>query len=186
MKKLFYLLIITLFLSSISVHAANRFTVTVSGNYLVPSDGNYKDIYGNEALYPEIKARYKIYRNFFIWAGYGFHSDKGTTISTLNMDAESDQHFFSFGAGFQGRLSSPLEYKLEAGAVNFNYKEKAMGEEISGSVLGIRFEGGLAVNIVNPLFAEVSVGYTKASDTIDGLSIKFGGFKTAVGLGVKF
>lgn len=184
MKKLILVLLIVFL--SVSIHAGNRFMVTVSGNYLVPADGNYKDIYGDGEFFPEIKTGFKIFRDLYVWAGYGYLIAKGTTTSTLSLDAESSQHFISFGTGYIKKVSRVLGLKFELGGFSVNYKEETMGEKVTGSTLGFRSEGGVTFDIGGSVFTEITAGYLKASDTVDGLTIKFGGFKTGIGLGIRF
>ena len=184
MKKLISISLMILFLW-ISVYADEKFMVTAAGSFLMPSDKNYKEIYGKGKFYPEIKAGYKIYRDFYIWAGYGFFSARGTTIPTLNEEAESSQNFLSLGAGYSKKITNRLEYKLELGAFSVSYKEEAMEEKVTGSALGFRLEGGIVFDLIKTFFAEMTIGYLKASDTVEGISIKLGGFKIGIGFGVR-
>lgn len=185
MKKSVLILTMVLFMV-VSIHAQKKFTVTLSGNYLAPSDGNYKEIYGEGKFFPEIKAGFKVFKDIYIWTGYGYLTAKGKTVSTLTMDAESSQHFISFGAGYIKKISKPVGIKIELGGFSVKYEENSMDNNVTGSVLGFRIEGGLVFNIGKTIFAELTLGYLNASDTVEDATIKFGGFKTGIGLGIKF
>ena len=84
--------------------AGEALPVRVSGNVLLPADSGYKDIYGQSAFLPEIKAGMSLSGPFYLWAGYGPVSKKGETL-VLKAEAKSTQHFISAGAGYRGTLS---------------------------------------------------------------------------------
>lgn len=184
MKKYVSILLMVLILA-VTVHADKKFTITLSGNYLVPSDENYKEIYSEGKFFPEVKAGFKVFKDIYIWTGYGYLTAKGTTVSTLALDAESSQHFLSFGAGYIKNISKPVGIKIELGGFSVKYEEDSMDTNVSGSVLGFRIEGGLVFNISKTIFTELTLGYLNASDTVEESTIKFGGFKTGIGLGIK-
>jgi hypothetical protein len=84
-----------------------------------------------------------------------------------------------------GLLSTSGE-TVELGAFYASYKEEAMQEEVSDSAVGFRVDGSLIYRIGKSLFAGLSLGYLAASDDIEGVSIKLGGFKGGLLLGLKF
>lgn len=165
--------------------AGDRLTVVVSGNYLAPWDKDFKDFYGKGHLYPEVKAGFKIFRRLYLWAGYGLFSVKGET-AVLNLEAKSTQNFLSGGVGYLFNLGPKIDYKGEAGVVRVGYKEEAMGEEASDSALGFRLDNALVYHLSRTFSVEISVGFLTASDTLNDLPVKLGGFKTGIGLGVTF
>ncbi|MCP4150747.1 MAG: hypothetical protein GY757_23580, partial [bacterium] len=64
--------------------------------------------------------------------------------------------------------------------------EEAMDLELSESVMGLRVNGGLMFRIARIFFIEASLSYMNAKDTIGGIDIKLGGFKSGVGVGIAF
>jgi hypothetical protein len=167
------------------VFSGEKFMVSVTGNYLHPSDSGYKDVYGSSIFYPEIKAGYKLYEDFFIWAGYGFFSKNGTTTE-LDQEAKSTQHFLSFGIGYDGKISENFGYKAEIGLLNVSYREEAMNEKITGSSIGFRVDAGILYKIFSNFFVKISSGYISASDTVQDVEIKLGGFRAGIGLELRF
>ena len=165
----------------VSGFSEKRAMVSLTGNYLNPSDSGYKEIYGNSVFYPEIKAGFKLYKDFYIWAGYGFFSKKGTTTE-LEQEAESTQHYVSFGIGYDGKISESFGYKAELGLLSASYKEEAMDEEITGSSIGYAVEAGVLCKILSSFFVKVSAGYTGASDEAGSVDIQLGGFKAGIGI----
>lgn len=151
----------------------------------MPSDKDYKEIYGKSVFYPEFKAGIKTFGDFYIWAGYGFLSESGTT-RVLEMEAKSKQHYISFGIGYIRNIIKEIGFKVEIGGFNVSYKEEAMDEEITDSAFGFRADGGIIFNLSKYVFIETSAGYLTASDTIEDKSIKLGGFKAGISIGLKF
>lgn len=185
------LMVFFLFLLRVNGFAGNagdqgkRLMVGITGNFLVPADENFKKVYSNGVLYPELQARYKILRGFYLWAGYGFVSVTGET-PVLKLEAKSIQHFLSGGIGYMFHLSSKFDYMSEMGIFNASYKEETLGEEFSDSAIGFRIKNGLIYRLGRSFYVEVSLGYLTASDIVDDISIKLGGFRTGIGLGAAF
>ena len=95
--KLFLCLIILIV--SINLLASNRFSISIMVNYLIPADKNFKDIYGSGQIYPGVKLNLKIYKEFYLWGGFGFLAAKGETASQLMEEAKWKQLFLSLGGG---------------------------------------------------------------------------------------
>ncbi len=184
MKSSFYGIVIAVFLLA-GITLGDNVFITGTSNYLIPADKDFKDIYGKGLFYPEIKAGVKVFEGFYIWAGYGFLLAKGTT-NLLAEEAESNQNYISGGFGYEGRISDRVRYKVETGTFYVNYREEAMGLKVSGSTIGYRIDGGLDIDVLKNVFLEIGGGYLAASDSIEGISIKLGGFKAGVGFGVRF
>jgi len=182
-KTLFFLFVLGVVAGGLQ--AGEKFSATIYGNLLVPGDSGYKDVYGKSVFYPEIKAGYALSDKLFVWAGYGFLGKKGET-PVLKLEAKSSQHFFSVGAGYCGVLSGKLGYEADLGLMIVAYKEEAMETSASGTAFGFRVDAGLTYALFGPVFAAAEVGYLYASDKVNGETIKPGGFKAGLGLGVKF
>lgn len=182
-KTLFVSVMVFIFCTS--VFSEEKFMISVSGNYLNPSDSGFKDVYGNSVYYPELKAGYKLYKGVYIWGGYGFFSKKGTTTE-LEQEAKSTQHFFSFGIGHDGKIVEKLGYKAELGLFSANYKEEAMGEEVTGSSIGYGIETGILYRFWSSFLIKISAGYLSASDRVEEVEIKLGGFKAGIGVEARF
>jgi hypothetical protein len=184
MRK-FVFLTTVIFLLCGYTFSEGKFAFSVAGNYLIPSDSGYKDIYGNSVFYPELKTGYSVYKGFYIFAAYGFFTKKGKTLA-FDQSAESIQHFLSFGIGHAGTISDRVEYKAEFGLLHASYREESMGEKVTGSSLGFCVEAGILYRIHSVLFGKISIGYLRASDSIEDVAIELGGFKTGIGLEIRF
>jgi len=188
MKRGFLASILVLLLM-IPAYSAANFSVSFTGNYLSPSDSNFKDTYGSGVFFPELKLNYKVFNNISLWAGFGLLSKTGETPG-LGEEAKSSQNIISFGVGYSGDFNPKFGYKVEVGAAYFSYKEEAMETEISDSAFGFRGDFGIVYNITATFFAEITAGYMSASDTLtvlgEDVDIDLGGFKAGIGVGIKF
>ena len=184
MKKIL-LVSVMVFVLCGPVFSGEKFMVSVTGNYLNPSDSGFKDVYGSSVYYPEIKAGYKLYKGFYIWGGYGFFSKEGTTTE-LGQEAKSTQQFLSFGIGHNGKFSEKLEYKAELGVISANYKEEAMDEEVTGNSIGYGAETGILFRVWSSFFIKISAGYFNATDKFEEVEIKLGGIKAGIGVEARF
>jgi len=182
MKKL-SLIIVLLLVLFLGVQAEGRFMLSLSGNYLSPADSGFKDIYGSSAFFPEIKARVKVIKEIYVWGSYGFFSKNGET-PVLKIAAKSTQNHLSFGVGHLYRLTEKLDLDTAIGAALINYKEEAMGVEISGTKLGLCVKGGVIFHLTRNFFTTAHIGYLAASDTANDVKIKLGGMTAALGLGI--
>lgn len=180
MKKTIIFITVLLVMSSISF--AEKFIVSISANSLIPADSYFKDTYKNSILYPKLRAGVKAFRDFYIWGSYGFFSVEGKTPN-LQLDAKSTQNFISFGVGYLFSMSKAISLDAAIGGSYINYTEEAMGLEVSGSKLGFCVEGGISYNIGKHFFTRLSVDYLAASDTVEGVDIKLGGFTAGIGIG---
>jgi len=185
MKKTLTILFILTIASTGWALAGENFQLRFTGNYLVPADSGYKDIYGKSMFYPEFKAGYAFSSNFYLWAGYGFLNRTGET-PVLKLEAKSSQSFISLGLGYLGAFSDAFGYFAELGLANASYKEEAMGVEESGSVLGFRADLGLTYAVASPLFISLEAGYISTSKKVNSVTIKPGGLKLGLGLGLRF
>lgn len=185
MKKAICVIAMIGVLGAGSAWAAENIQVRLSGGILLPGDSAYRDIYGKTAFLPELKAGLALSGSLYLWAGYGLVSKKGET-AVLKSEAKSTQHFISAGAGTRGAISDKLEWMAEAGLLIAAYREEAMGATATGSAWGGVAGAGLAWRLGEALFLTAEAGYLFSSDKVEGKTIKPGGFKAGLGLGVRF
>jgi hypothetical protein len=176
-----------------------KFFISITGNYMIPSEKDFSDSYGSGIFDPEIRAGYKFSRAFYIWGGYSFSSKSSTSSPVddpnIKTSAKWQQKFFSLGLGYNRNISFKFGWKAEVGVVYVSCTEEMIikekeenvffGEE-SGKTMGVRIGGSGIFKISGRLFTEISMGYLFASSTIDDISIKLGGLKAGIGLGLRF
>ena len=182
MKKTGILCMMLLFLG-VSIFSQDSFLVSATGKFLFPSDEDYKNIYGDNVLFPELKVEFNVFNDFYVWGGYGFLTATGET-PVLKEEAKSTQHFISFGLAYISKISKSVGFKIEAGGIYASYKEEALGEVLKDSVFGFCAEGGILIFIGDSFFIQAVIGYISASDKHEGEEIKIGGFNAGVGVGI--
>ncbi len=179
------LMLILLLFASTAAASEKKGSVLLSASYFEYSDSRHKEVYSSRDIYPEIKAGLKAYRGFYVWGRYGFLTANGVT-PILKETTKINYHHVSIGGGYQGNFSGSLDYLVELGLLYVNYREKAMGEEASGSSVGFRLGGGVIFNISKVLFTEVSIGYMDAKDDVGDFTVKLGGIKAGIGFGIRY
>lgn len=190
MKKIISFFIVLLFVWSLSSGSEDgdkrkKIMVTLNGQLLFPSDSGFKDVYGSSVLYPGLKVGYFAFKKVYFFLGYDFIYKKGKT-PVFEYEAGTIQHFISLGCGYRGKISAKLAYQAELGLFNVSYQEESLGEKKSDSAIGFLVDAGFIMNLGKSFFGRISLGYFSASDTVDDVSIKLGGFKTGIGLGICF
>ena len=164
-----------------------KFFISIIGNYMVPTEKSFEDIYGSALFNPEIKIGYRFYRGFYGWGGYGISSKNGESL-VFKEPAKWEENFISLGPGYYKSISVKFGWKMEAGLVYIRFNEEGLEDKTSTSSIGIRIDGSGVFKISDRFFTEISMGYLFASDRIEKVSkrIKLGGFKTGIGLGFRF
>jgi hypothetical protein len=167
-----------------TVFAGDRFLLSAGAAYLQPADSGYRDVYGGQVVYPEVKAAVRLFKGLHAMGGFSTFSENGTTPE-LGLPAKSTQSFFTGGLAFIATATGALQVKVEAGASLFSFKEEALETEVSGSKVGFYGSAGLILG-GKGFFAGVDLGYLYASDTVEDVPIKLGGFKASACVGIRF
>ncbi len=184
MKRISILFILlVLFAAAGTASAADHVLVSAGAAVVQPSDSAYRDVYGSGIVCPEGAIGIRLYKDLYLMGGLGILSKKGETPD-LGLPAKSRQTFITAGLGYLARISGGLRWKFEAGIADINYKEEAMDLTVSGSSLGWQAETGLML-MGKVVFAGVTMGYMSASDTVEDVKIKLGGFRASVSIGVR-
>jgi hypothetical protein len=165
--------------------SAGKFQAELSGCYLAPNDQAFKEVYGQGGFVPEIRLQYDIGPAFYVWGGAGMFAKKGLTPQ-LQKEAKSRQTYLSLGGGYDVKLTEALHLRLGPGLFLASYKEEIGEEEQSGSSLGWRLDADLLYSLGERLLAGITAGYASASDTVENVSFKMGGFKVGATIGIRF
>ena len=187
MEKRGILLLSLLVMFAIALSASGdgkKMFLEVQGAVMLPSDGDFKDIYGSSVIYPRVKAAYKFGDHIYAFFGCGLLNITGET-PVLKEESKSKQKICQIAAGYEGDISDKMQFRLEAGGVNFIYEEEAFGESVDGSKLGIYLGGSIVYNLSKSFFVTFNLGYLGASDEIGEVRIKLGGVHTGIGIGFR-
>jgi len=206
MKKTFVFVLLILF-TSVFV-SAKDFMVTVYCDFLSVADDDYKEEYGGRKFFPEIKIAFRIKGNIYLWGSCGFlpagdswneWSNKGVVESDVEVKNRSQKLFFSGGLGYYvgyiakndmaikaelGFCSTTHSIEITANQITTN--EVLRSEKSKDSGIGIRGNLGATYGLLKNVFAEASIGYMYVWSKVNDETINAGGFRLAIGLGMKF
>jgi hypothetical protein len=163
-------------------------TVFAGMDHMLPADKVYMDTYGGSSFLPSVRAEIKVDRKNFAWAQFSFLKETGATIGEFNEAIEVSQYFFSAGGGYRVRLSQSSSLDLRYGGVYFMFNETSFQEENSGNTIGLELAVDYKMRFASRMFFVLSASYLlgKSESEDYKLSIKPGGFKTGLGLGIGF
>ena len=185
MKKTIFIIII-LMVSVITLSAGEKIYGDLGINLLFPSDSNYKEIYGNSVMMPDIEIGYMINDKISIYEGFGYMLKSGTTEGELRVDTKSTRRYLDFGIGYGIYENGKFLIKIKGGINYIMSKEEAMEEEVSSNTLGFRAEFESNYKINDKLFTGLKIGYIYGKDSVEDVDIKLGGVKIGVILGFRF
>ena len=188
MKKLIIIIIsILIVLGGLFGESDNTKSIFIGlkGNIMFPSDSGFKNVYGSNMFCPGAEFGFKLKNNIYFVAGFDIFKKDGET-PVLKEISESEQTFISLGAGYIKNISDRFYLRGDAGILSISYEEKAFGEKITGSSFGFYLQGGAEMIFGERFYISSLAGYSSASDKIDDLSIKLGGLKISIILGVVF
>jgi len=180
------LILILLFVSVITLKAGDKIYGNLGINFLLPSDSNYKDIYGSSVIMPEIEIGYMINEKINIYGGFGYISKKGTTVGELKLDTKSTRTYLDLGIGYGVYKNDKFLIKIKGGISYIMSKEEAMEEEVSTNTLGFKAELEGDYKISDKLFTGFKIGYIYGKDSVEDIDIKLGGVKIGFILGYRF
>jgi hypothetical protein len=179
------MILILLFLPSITNGAEKSFFADLTLNSFFPSDSDYKTIYKSSIILPEISIGYFFSQKFYVFGGFGFYSVAGKTPA-WDFDAKMTQNIFSLGGGYFKEFSETLGLNGELGLVYISYTEELTDLELKNksNCIGFRFSTKVQYKLSTLISLAIKLGYTVAKDTTDNITSNFGGLNT--GLIIRF
>ena len=189
MKKALIVPAILLLLTSAS--AESRLFVSLGAGFMRPADPGFRQVYGNEALLPEVSAALRLYKGLCLTAGAGKASEEGRTPE-LGLVTKASQGYISVGLGYLLRISEGLSVDVNAGFAGMSCSEEALGAMIQGKGSGYKAEAGIfLMEEDGRAFLGLKLGYLSArvSDLEPQIagpqSFKLGGPKIALCFGLQ-
>jgi opacity protein-like surface antigen len=188
MKKILVVLVL-ISLTPLLPAKNDKFFASAGAAAFVPADKNFKKLYGDVRLSPEITLGYNLYRHFYFWLGGGFVSATGH-LPVLGDEIKATQTLLSLGAGWETRRGRRWQGELFAALLMAGFREKAMGDTASKWAPGFDAGAGVRYYLRKKVFVGVTVGYagawtavrTEAGET----DIILGGLRLGGGLGFRF
>ena len=206
MKK--YLICVLLFLQCMFFISAENVTITFDFSQFYINDNSFKENYGKKKYFPEGKIAFRISRNLYLWGSYGYFkskygwenwSNKGVIEADVEGKNVLDKTIISGGIGYyMGYLSrKEISLKFEIGLCRIthsikvteqfiNTKETLFTDTRKEGGWGIRTNIGFTYGFTKNLFVEATFAYLYATDKIEGVRLKLGGFRIALGVGLTF
>ncbi len=164
---------------------ARKFMVTASGNFFLSSSADYRQIYGQAVLMPELKITGLAYKNLTVWGSFSFIGKDGF-IEEVEEKAHISQTMFALGIGYAHKFSPLLRMRGELGLTSISFVEKALEETQKGWGLGWKIGVNLDYFIGNKTFVTLTTAYCQTSDAAQTGKIELGGFQTGAGFGFTF
>jgi hypothetical protein len=191
MKKLTLILTGVLVLIA-SASAQSRLFVSAGANMLRPADAAYRSIYGNQVIYPEIAAAFRVAGGLCLITSFGQFAKNGTTPD-LGLPARSRQSYVTAGLGYLQRVSSLFCVQGGAGGAMLKYNEEALDTEVTGQKWGLMAEGGIFYmpEEGQGFFLGLKLGFlsAKVSDVAPDIAgsqpASLGGFKISASVGIQ-
>ncbi|GEM_PF-3896016 len=162
-----------------------EFMVSVVANAFRSDSREYRQLYGQAVLMPQLKLTCLVYGNFSIWAGFGMVSRQGY-IGEVGETAQIDQTLLSLGAGYVQKLSGKLRLRGELGLVRISFKEKALEVVQRGSGVGPKLEVDLEYFVSKRVLVTLAAAYCRARDEMDIGKVELGGAQAGAGVGLVF
>jgi len=190
MKKTMIFPAVLLLLTSAS--AESRLFVSLGASFMRPADSGFRQIYGNQALLPEVSAAFRLYKGLCLTAGAGRASEEGRTPE-LGLETKAWQGYISVGLGYLLRISEGLSVDVNAGIAGMSCREEALGAMIKGKGPGYKAEAGVfLMEEDGRAFIGLRLGYLSArisdleSPIVGPQPIRLGGPKIALCFGLQF
>jgi hypothetical protein len=185
------LIVPVLLLLTAAASAESRLFISLGAGLMRPLDPGYRQIYGSEALLPEVSAALRLYKGFCLTAAAGQSWEEGKTPD-LGLETKASQGFISIGLGYLLRVSERLCVGVDAGIAGMSFSEEAMGFIARGKGPGYKAEAGLfLMEEDGRAFLGLKLGYLSArvlgpeQPPADSQSIKLGGPKIALCFGLQ-
>jgi len=160
------------------------FMIEIKGNYFIPSEKDFKDIYGEGLMYGgEVSAG--LAKNFALWFGGNYFSKKGELTQTQD---KTKLETYYLGGGIKLRFPLGISHFYLGGGVNFHqYKESTPIGEVKKDGVGYVGKVGWFIEVVRGLIIDLYGNYTYCKIQPEDLpKINIGGLEAGIGLGFKF
>jgi len=171
--------------------AESRLFLSAGAGYLRPADADYRLVYGNQAIYPELQASIRVLGGLCLTGSLGWVSKTGATPD-LGLETKSTQNFFAIGLGYILRASPTICLEAGVGVARLSFREDALDLWVKGKQPGPRAElGVLLMPEDERVFMALRAGYMSA--TVPGAElvpvgdrdVKLGGFKVSISIGIQ-
>jgi|GEM_PF-6695183 len=183
MKKIW---IVSLFLLTVgSLAAADRFSLSLQGQGILPHDQNYTEVYGRVTAGLDARFTWQFLSTLHLWLGTGWTPGFGR-IPDLDDLSFSSQLSLLAGFGWRPRLWKRLIIDLHMGVAWIFYSERAMGISTAGGAPGLL--GGLEFEwlVKKKFYILLASDFIYSRDEYGDREIYPGGTRLGLGIGWVF
>lgn len=183
MKKTLTILIALLL--ALPVLAAGKVRLTAAAHMMSVSDEGFTDVYGSRVVLPELSLSLQVSRGLHLRLAGSMFSKNGVVAGPFDETSQTRQTFLAFAPEWVQPLGARLKLGVHAGAAYVSYREEAFEQTVTGNAFGLDAGAGLYYSVGRSLLVFLSLGYTRAADTVNDIDITLGGFKAGLGLGIQ-
>lgn len=200
-------LVLLVFLFSVSAFAAGgKIIFNLYGNCMSLPLNNFTGQESQLKVFFEAKGAYLLAGNFYAWGSHGYFplneswtdwSSKNTFTRDISVERTVAKRMLSGGLGFFAGYLREQQFavRVEAGICSIaNDIDKSISDLTSRALIrietarqagiGLRANLAFTYGLYKNVFGELAFGYMQASDTVDSVSAKLGGWHLQMGLGI--
>jgi hypothetical protein len=189
MKRL--LIVLAILMLAGSAAAESRLLLAAGAAYMRPADENFRSIYGNQAIYPELSASIRLIGGLCLTGSAGKLSKDGRTPD-LGLEATASQSYIAMGLAYVFRASPTLCFEAGAGVAGLSFREDALDLWVKGKHPGFKAEGGILLLPEDErVFMGLKIGYLTATvpgselEPVGDRDVRLGGLKVSVSIGIQ-
>jgi len=185
---------ILIMLSAIRLFPVDRLTINVSGNYLLPSNDDFRYYYEKVSIYPELKIGYRIAKKIYIWGSYSYLSARCIYYRYIDINKFQEirstlEYILSLGVGYQSKLTDSLSYSIEIGFFSL-YTKLHKVDDTSNWIKGFQVNTFLTTCRSKNFYAGIFLGVIGTFESIylfNGFHspIQWEGIKSGLLIGVR-
>ena len=175
MKKI---IIVALMVGLISVAASA--SVSLKGIYFLPSDADFKSIYGQSGWKYGAEIAFNLFKRLDLWLDGGYYAKTGSLSYSKE---ETKLTLIPIGAGLRYRfLTGRIEPYIGAGARYNLYKESNVIGDVNGNGIGFVGKAGLTLYLAKGFGVDVHVAYSSCKMKPADFEFDVGGIELGAGI----
>jgi len=176
---------------AVPLAAESRLFLAAAVSYVRPADANFRSVYGDQVISPEVSAAVRLVGGLCLTGSAGKLSKNGRTPD-LGLETTATQSYVSIGLAYLLRASPTLCFEAGLGMAGLSFREDALDLWVKGKHPGLKLEGGvLLVPEDERVFMGLRIGYLSATvpgselEPIGDQDVRLGGLKVSVSIGIQ-
>lgn len=174
---------ILLFLLSTSVLYGSDLSIKINGDYFLPSEKIFKEIYGNGFIYGG-ELDYSIFKNINICLELKYFSAKGVT--TFSKDETKVTIMPILLSGRYDFFKKGISPFISIGIGYYVFNERNIIGSTKDNKIGFFIQSGIKIRVTNKMYLDFHLGYTHCEIRPVELSCNIGGLNMGIGAAYQF